>query len=324
MMARPAGAPRMQEGAPAGGSSGPSPGFSSGSSPGFSSGSSTSSATFSAGSDAIVRRPPTPAAAAAKMRVITRDGCPRLGDLVGLGAEVWSGRRWITVHVGEADPPSKFLRIRLDDGSCLTTADDHHWAVVSGGRLAPTRAGALHTDDEISPFHRCPLEDLGGEPAPGAYAEGEELGHRFARSTTKPVGGLPAHVFAMDPASLGLFVSGWMDAQGGVLFGDRETIHDLHLAVARLGISQARAEYTGGGAVLTLEPAATACIPNPRGSTRTRLPPNPARPSRAPAPPPRVVEIFRTPHGRRQKACTVTSEDPRACTIVLNGILTMC
>jgi hypothetical protein len=247
------------------------------------------------------------------MRVFIRAGCPRLADIVGAETEVWSGRRWIRVRVAVAPTTSEFYRVRLDDGTCMVSTAEHPWAVVADGRVVPVRTRDLRTDLAISPFILFPPEDLGGTPVPQAYEMGAALGRRLAESY-KLKDGIPARVFEMDPKSLGLFVAGWMDAQKGTLFGCYAAIHDLQIALHRLGVYHTFIEDLGTYYALGLSQEDGDRIPNPKGGPREYR--------RAVSDLPRVTEVFLL--GGRKKAYTITSDDPRARTIVLDGVLSLC
>lgn len=253
------------------------------------------------------------AAVSKDVRAFTRDGCPRLAELVGQDVEVWSGRRWIRVRVAVAPAATEFYRVRLDDGTCLDCTADHPWAVVADGRLVPVRARDLRTDLAVSPFLLFTPEDLGGAEVPQAYEMGAALGRRLAKSC-KPKDGTPARVFSMDPASLGQFVAGWMDAQQGTLFGCYAAIHDLQVALRRLGVYHTFAEDLGTYYALGLSQEDASRIPNPKGGPREYR--------RAVSDLPRVTEVCLM--NGRQKAYTITSDDPKARTVVLNGVLTLC
>jgi hypothetical protein len=246
------------------------------------------------------------------MRVFTRAGCPRLADIVGEETEVWSGRRWIRVRVAVAPATSEFYRVRLDDGTCMVSTAEHPWAVVADGRVVPVRARDLRTDLAISPFILFPPEDLGGTPVPQAYEMGAALGRRLAESY-KLKDGIPARVFEMDPKSLGLFVAGLMDAQKGTLFGCYAAIHDLQIALHRLGVYHTFIEDLGTFYALGLSQEDGDRIPNPKGGPREYR--------RAVSDLPRVTEVFLL--GGLKKAYTITSDDPRARTVVLDGVLTL-
>lgn len=261
------------------------------------------------------RVPPSEARAAVSKdtRVFTRAGCPRLADIVGNQAEVWSGRRWIQVRVAVAPAATEFFRVRLDDGTCLVCTADHPWAVVAEGRVIPVRTCDLRTDLAISPFLLFTPEDLGGTPTPQAYKMGAALGRRLAESY-KLKDGIPARVFEMDRKSLGLFVAGWMDAQKGTLFGCHAAIHDMQIALHRLGVYHTFIEDLGTYYALGLSQEDGGLIPNPKGGPREYR--------RAVSDLPRVTEVYRM--GGRKKAYTITSDDPRARTVVLDGVLTLC
>jgi len=247
------------------------------------------------------------------MRVFTRGGCPPLGELAGQVAEVWSGRRWITVRVDEAPGLTEFLRVCLDDGTCLICAEDHPWAVVEDGGLVPVRAGDLRADHTVSPFFLCPPGDLVGVAVGDAYDQGATFAGRLSRRRLFKVE-LPAHVFTMDCESLGLFVAGWMDAQKGTLCGPLEVIHHLQIAVVRLGVYHTFVENMGTYSVLTLSETDGDLVPNPKGLRRQHR--------RTTTDLPRVTSVCRI--GGRKKAFTITSDDPRARTVVLDGVLTLC
>jgi hypothetical protein len=247
------------------------------------------------------------------MRVFTRNGCPRLADILGRDTEVWSGRRWVTIKAGVSRTPTEFYRIRLDDGTCLVCAADHPWAIVVDGNLVPVRTSDLRTDLAVSPHIPFPLEDLGGDDTPQAYAMGLALGRRLA-DNYKFKEGIPARVFSMDRGSLGLFVAGWMDAQKGIIFGCYNAIHDLQIAIRRLGVYHSFFVDRGTYYALGLSHSDGNLIPNPKGGPREYR--------RTVSDLPRVTEVFRL--DGRKKAYTISSSDARARTIVLDGILTLC
>ena len=84
------------------------------------------------------RRPPvTPVfknetAVSKEMRVYAREGAPRLADIGDRPIDVWSGDAWTAVRVS-VGAPAECYRVRLDDGTCLVSAADHPWAIVSDG-----------------------------------------------------------------------------------------------------------------------------------------------------------------------------------------------
>ena len=249
------------------------------------------------------------------MRIFTKDGCPRLSDVVDREISAWSGRRWVDVRVTIAPSnPTQFYRIKLNNGTCLICTGDHPWAVVVDGQIVPILTQDLYTDLTISSFTLFNTTDLCGTEVPQAYEMGTAFGQKTA-DNYKPKEGLPAQIFQMSPSSLGQFVAGWMDSQKGTLFGSPEAIHDLQIVICRLGIHYNYVEDLGTFYTLGLSQENGTKIPNPKGSLREYR--------RMVSSLPRIIEVFAIGGGQK-RAYTITSTDPGVKTVVLDGILTLC
>ena len=254
------------------------------------------------------------AAVSKDMRVFTRDGCPRLADILDRDSEVWSGRRWIVIHVSVVSNMAEFYRIKLDDGTCMVCTADQSWAIVANGKLSPVKTKDLRTDLSVSPFILPPTGDFGGVSVTHAYDMGEALGTRMA-ANYKLKDGIPDRVFSMDKGSLGLFVAGWMDSQKGHLFGCHAAIHDLQIALHRLGVYRTIIEDFGTYHALSIPQKYEDEIPNPKGGIR-EFPRTVLGYSR-------VAEVYLM--SGKKKAYTITTpHDAKARTVVLDGILTLC
>jgi hypothetical protein len=262
-------------------------------------------------------RPEWPTVAAADMRVLARGGCPRLADLTGQEVEIWSGRRWVRARVVPA-PPSPVYRVRLDSGACLACGPDLKWPVVENGQIRPVAAADLRSDACVSAFMPPPAAGLGGGELPNAYEEGVVFGRRIADGVRAKESSV-ARLLTLAPAPLGLFVAGWMDAQHGTLFGSRELIHTLQIALQRLGVLGSQVEEIGSACTLGLTPEDGARIPNPQKRARTF-----SWTERACR---RVVEVYQSAGDHKKACCAVVPAEPEAgaaCgTFVLDGVLAL-
>ena len=183
------------------------------------------------------------AAVSKSMRIFTRDGCPRLADVVGKQVEVWSGLRWFQAWVTVNPISAKLYRVGLDNGTSLVCSADHPWAVIIDGKIVPIKTYNLLTDYVISPFLLFTHEDLNGTPNPGAYEKGVVEGRRctgWPGRYSERKDGIPANIFGMDRESFGLFAAGWIDVQRGVMIGCYAAIRDMYIAFHRFGINHMR------------------------------------------------------------------------------------
>jgi hypothetical protein len=262
------------------------------------------------------RRPPVaPAskneiAVSKEMRVYTREGAPRISDIVGRLIDVWTGDAWTAVRVS-VGPPAEYYRVRLDDGTCLVSAADHPWAIVSdGGGHRPVLTRDLREDLAVSaaPGPR----DAGGVADARAYDLGAAYGVQMLGRKKRKSGG-PTFIFDLDRVAFGLYISGWMDSQRGAVFGPHEAIHDLQVAAGRHDI-RTIIENRGTTSALIIPHSSRGAIPNPRGVARD-FPDIIIQP-------PRIVEVFRL--RRRERTYTITPLDKNARTVVLDGVLTRC
>ena len=249
------------------------------------------------------------------MRLFTREGCPRIGDILGVTVEAWSGNPsggWVRVTPRAAGEVVDMYRVRLDDGRCLTCAANHPWPVVSGrGRIVPVLTKHLRTDLAVSPFVQFSVEDLGGVSCPRAYEMGIHFGRKFTQKARNK-DGLPLHLFELDPRSLADFVAGWLDSQKGILFGGKEAIHDLQILLHRLGVYHTFCENRGRFGALVLSEKDAENIPNPRGRPRDYR--------RITSNMPRIVEVCLLNEKRR--AYTLDVEEGH--TVVVDGIISLC
>lgn len=62
-------------------------------------------------------------------RILTKDGYPRISDVVGEEVEVWNGEEWSKVTPFIAAQNKDLYRVHLSDGSYLDCTDDHKWEV---------------------------------------------------------------------------------------------------------------------------------------------------------------------------------------------------
>lgn len=256
-----------------------------------------------------------------EMRLFTRDGCPRIGDVAGETVEAWSGNPtggWVRVTPRPWGPPegADFYRVRLDDGRCLTCAGAHPWPVVAGGRIRPVATEDLRTDYPVAPFIQFPPGELGGagERAGRAYELGGRLGAKMALRCQggKRRRGLPPWAFALPPPALARFVAGWLDAQNGILFGPKGAIGDLQLLLHRLGVHRTLREDRGRFCALALSAEDAGAIPNPRGLPREYR--------RIASALPRIVEVCALGEKRRAYALEVEG----AHTVVVGGVIALC
>jgi hypothetical protein len=67
---------------------------------------------------------------AADTRIQTRDGCPRIVEVVGKQVEVWNGTEWSAVTPFVAGANKKLYRVTLSDGSYLDCTGDHKWSIL--------------------------------------------------------------------------------------------------------------------------------------------------------------------------------------------------
>lgn len=61
-------------------------------------------------------------------RILTRDGYPRIEEVVGKEVDVWNGKNWSTVTPFLAAKNKKLYRVTLSDGSFLDVTDNHGWS----------------------------------------------------------------------------------------------------------------------------------------------------------------------------------------------------
>jgi len=64
----------------------------------------------------------------ADTRILTRNGYPRIIDVVDKDVEVWNGKEWSTVKPFVAAHDKSIYRVTLSDGSYLDTTNDHEWS----------------------------------------------------------------------------------------------------------------------------------------------------------------------------------------------------
>lgn len=64
-------------------------------------------------------------------RILTKNGNPKIGDVVGEHVEVWNGEEWSSVVPFLAAKNKNLYRVTLSDGSYLDVTDDHNWSVRS-------------------------------------------------------------------------------------------------------------------------------------------------------------------------------------------------
>jgi len=61
-------------------------------------------------------------------RILTREGYPRIGEVVGKSVDVWNGKTWSSVVPFKASSNKKLYRVTLSDGSHLDVTDNHGWS----------------------------------------------------------------------------------------------------------------------------------------------------------------------------------------------------
>lgn len=72
-------------------------------------------------------------------RILTRNGYPRIQDVVGKQVEVWNGKKWSKTTPFVAGKNKKLLRVWFSDGSFLDCTPKHKFSVLSGRTLGIER-----------------------------------------------------------------------------------------------------------------------------------------------------------------------------------------
>jgi hypothetical protein len=257
------------------------------------------------------------------MRVLTREGCPRLAELVDKEAELWSGQRWVRACVRMSPRATALYRVRLDSGASLVCAADHPWAVVTADGIKSVATRDLAVDSVVPHYLPLAVEDSGSDSGsdsadPATYRRGRAFGQRVALPTKGPrwarrgAATLPPEVFTYPPRDLAAFVAGWMDAQHGYLIGPHGVVLDLQIALCRLGATNTHIEHWGTNYALTLSSDLVRSLPNPNNQQREARQLSDALP--------RVTEVYSL--RGQHRPCTLSVREGH--TVVLGGILTSC
>ena len=199
-------------------------------------------------------------------RLHTRDGCPRLAELVGQEVVFWSGKDWARGSVVEGARPEPLRRIRLTDGRSLTGTLEQPWLALGPRAIAELPATEVRPDTTGAP-HLLP-DPPGGAMVPHAYEMGYGFGAKSVSHQLRSDEGLCPRVFSMSPGSLRDFAAGWLDAQNGSLSGTSAAVREVQILLQRIGVGSTVRVTRGLTPSLALPRAAAELIPNPRQRPR--------------------------------------------------------
>lgn len=203
-------------------------------------------------------------------RIQTRNGMPRIADVVGQEVEVWNGDRWSKVvpRITDNGKPRELYRVSLSDGSFLDCTGNHGWNVQPPHSRHYRK---VETKDLQPGFRSIPynLVDCGGAYEPYAFEYGLVAGDESISLTES--------VFTWDRQSILEFVAGWIEANGNLvvegydhaytIVGDAAKIRDLQILLRRVDINNARI-YQSNEHVLCCSIPSYECTEIP---TRTKI-----------------------------------------------------
>ena len=70
-------------------------------------------------------------------RIQTKNGSPKIYDVVGKEVEVWNGEKWSLVVPFLASKDRDIYRVTLSDGSYLDCTDNHKWSIKTNSKKQP-------------------------------------------------------------------------------------------------------------------------------------------------------------------------------------------
>ena len=70
-------------------------------------------------------------------RIHTKNGSPKIYDVVGKEVEVWNGEKWSLVVPFLASRDRDIYRVTLSDGSYLDCTDNHKWSIKTNSKKQP-------------------------------------------------------------------------------------------------------------------------------------------------------------------------------------------
>lgn len=115
----------------------------------------------------------------ADTRILTREGNPRIGDVVGVEVEVWNGVEWSKTVPFKAGNNSIMYRVTMSDGSVLDVTGNHEWSVRRSTEKTFKKVPTEHLEVgmRVESFELNPVES--GKHEPAAYEYGWFAGDGF-------------------------------------------------------------------------------------------------------------------------------------------------
>jgi len=82
-------------------------------------------------------------------RILTKDGYPKIKEVVGKEVSVWNGKEWSSVKPEKTHGIAKILRVSLSDGSYLDCTEYHKFSVLRGKTYKVVLAKDLKQGDKL-------------------------------------------------------------------------------------------------------------------------------------------------------------------------------
>lgn len=112
-------------------------------------------------------------------RILTRDGYPRIADVVGKAVDVWNGVNWSAVTPFLAGKQKEIYRVTLSDGSYLDVTGDHAWSARNATSKKFKRVETLQLKPGMRLIPCEPPRSTEGVEAPAAYVAGWVTGDGY-------------------------------------------------------------------------------------------------------------------------------------------------
>ena len=154
-------------------------------------------------------------------RILTKNGYPRISDVVDQPVQVWNGQSWSEVIPFIAARNKVLYRVTLSDGSVLDCTGDHGWSIMTPHGTKRMETCELSMGAQIEGFSLPETFPLSGGDGGKAISMNES--------------GIANHVFELPLSALhellrNTFVTSCINGSEGV-------IRDLQLLLRRVGVS---------------------------------------------------------------------------------------
>jgi ribonucleotide reductase alpha subunit len=204
-------------------------------------------------------------------RILTRDGYPKIKDVIGKSVDVWNGDEWSSVIPQKTNDRAKILKISFSDGSMLKCTEYHKFNIAkpsNKNKEIKTCAKDLQPNDILNRLDFDGKTDgiyddkafEWGIFAGGGYIDDKHIyayrkvnltntlnNFDLAKDLKDKTKGIPEYFFSLDHNSTLNFIAGWIEAGGSVqkntdsenyrIYGGHQKMLDLQLLCRKVGIN---------------------------------------------------------------------------------------